>query len=312
MCVTARGRAAIQEASAFLEKECGGNVIYNDTDSAYTYFNCLEGKTMKEVWEYAEEVVEKVKKLFPPPMKLEFEGKAYVKFLILTKKRYCAIAADENGNISKKLVKRGIVLQRRDNCKFLRDLYEKTLYNILDNIDDYTKLNSSMMKSEILKNNKVQDLLEMIITMTNDLFQRKYNYKDFVITKGLTKLEYKTKTVPAHVHVAHKMISRGIQVPVGSRIEYLLLDKGNGFDKHEKQLEQAEDVNYFAENREYLRINYLNYLQTQAFKPVDELLKVALHLESFMENQLKLRIQKTNNILQKIKKLFAPRLNFKD
>ena len=94
--------------------------------------------------------------------------------------------------------------------------------------------------------------------------------------------------------------------------QYLLLDKGNGFDKHEKQLEQAEDVNYFAENREYLRINYLNYLQTQAFKPVDELLKVALHLESFMENQLKLRIQKTNNILQKIKKLFAPRLNFKD
>ena len=86
MCVTYRGRTAIQEASKFLEEHCGGNVIYNDTDSAYTYFNCLEGKSMKEVWEYAEDVVEKVKKLFPPPMKLEFEGKAYVKFLILTKK----------------------------------------------------------------------------------------------------------------------------------------------------------------------------------------------------------------------------------
>jgi DNA polymerase elongation subunit (family B) len=42
MCVTAKGRESIHKASNYLENECGGTVIYNDTDSAYTYFKCLE------------------------------------------------------------------------------------------------------------------------------------------------------------------------------------------------------------------------------------------------------------------------------
>ena len=312
MCVTYRGRSAIQEASKFLEEQCGGNVIYNDTDSAYTYFNCLEGKTMKEVWEFAEEVVEKVKKLFPPPMKLEFEGKAYVKFLILTKKRYCAIASDENGNISSKLVKRGIVLQRRDNCKFLRQIYEKCIYNLLDNIDEFTKLSVEMTKREILANPAVQNLLNMVYDMTNELFQRKYNYKDFIITKALTRSEYKSKTIPAHAFLAQKMASRGIEVPIGSRLEYILLDNGNGYDKKEKQQEQIEDSTYFLEHRDILRINYIEYLKRQCVLPIDELFRVAVHLDNIVKDQLNLRIQKSNGIIQQIKKLFTPKLIFDD
>ena len=311
MCVTYRGRTAIQEASAFLEKECGGNVIYNDTDSAYTYFNCLEGKSMKEVWEYAEEVVEKVKKLFPPPMKLEFEGKAYVKFLILTKKRYCAIAADENGNISSKLVKRGIVLQRRDNCKFLRQIYEKCIYNLLDNIDSFTRISKEMTKKEILAIPAVQYLLDMIYGMTNELFQRKYNYKDFVITKALTRTEYKGKSIPAHAFLAQKMMSRGIEVPVGSRLEYLLLDTGNGYNKKEKQQEQIEDSNYFLEHRDILRLNYIEYLKRQAVLPINELLRVAVRLDDIMKQQLELRIHKNNHV-QEIKKLFSAKVVFEE
>ena len=309
MCVTYRGRTAIQEASAFLEKECGGNVIYNDTDSAYTYFNCLEGKSMKEVWEYAEEVVEKVKKLFPPPMKLEFEGKAYVKFLILTKKRYCAIAADENGNISNKLVKRGIVLQRRDNCKFLRQIYEKCIYNLLDNIDSFTRISKEMTKKEILAIPAVQYLLDMIYGMTNELFQRKYNYKDFVITKALTRTEYKGKSIPAHAFLAQKMMTRGIEVPVGSRLEYLLLDTGNGYNKKEKQQEQIEDSTYFLEHRDILRLNYIEYLKRQTVLPINELLRVAVRLDDIMKQQLELRIHKNNHV-QEIKKLFSAKVVF--
>ena len=313
MCVTARGRSAIQEASAFLEKECGGNVIYNDTDSAYTHFDCLDGKSIKEVWEYALNVVEKVKKLFPPPMKLEFEEKAYVKFLILTKKRYCAIGSDENGNIGKKLIKRGIVLQRRDNCKFLRDLYEKCIYFLLDNIEDVTQLSKEMTKKEILQNKKVQEMLNLILDMTNDLFQRKYTYKDFVITKGLSKLprDYSTKTLPVHVNVAKNMQERGQIVVVGMRVEYLLLDNGKGYDKNEKAVDQGEDMNYYLENREVLRINYLEYFKRQSVLPVDELLRVALHLENFMEEHLKLRIQKSH-VVQSIKNLNKPKFVFLD
>ena len=122
MCVTSRGRESILKASSYLENECGGKVIYNDTDSAYTYFSCLDDKTPKEIWDYATNVSNKIveAKLFPKPMKLEFEEKIYTKFLILTKKRYVAQSCNENGEVSKKLTKRGIVLQRRDNCKFFK------------------------------------------------------------------------------------------------------------------------------------------------------------------------------------------------
>ncbi len=311
MCVTSTGRTAIQKASDYLEKECGGEVIYNDTDSAYTYFPCLEGKSTEEVWDYAEEVVEKVKKLFPAPMKLEFEGKAYLKFLILTKKRYCAIACDRDGKIKKGLVKRGIVLQRRDNCKFLRDLYEKCIYTILDNIDDYTKLSKEMTQKEIMNTPSVTSFINQIMFSIDELFQRKYNPKDFVITKGLTKLDYKSKTDPAHVHLAKKMINRGVIVPVGSRLEYLLLDNGKGYDKNEKQLEQVEDITYFLENREILRINYLEYLKRQALKPIDELLRVSVHLNGMIDQHFKLRIQKSN-VNQTIKKIFKPTIEFLD
>jgi len=318
MCVTTKGRESIKLASRFLEEECGGQVIYNDTDSAYTYFSHLVGKPMKEVWEYAEDVVEKVKKLFPPPMKLEFEGKAYVKFLILTKKRYCAVAADEDGNISKKLLKRGIVLTRRDNCKFLREIYEKTIYTILDNSDLFSKLNKDIKQEELTDEEakmlgmKRDDLLNNIIFMINKLFQRGYGFKDFVITKGLTKLDYKTKTLPAHVQCAKNMMERGIDVPVGSRIEYVMLDRGKGYDKKAKQCDQVEDVNYFAEFREKLRIDFLYYLKSQCVKPIDELLKVALKIDKFVLNQLNLRIVYMNNVVQRIKESTQVKLEFVD
>jgi len=311
MCVTSRGRESIKKASAFLEKECGGTVIYNDTDSAYTYFRCLEGKTMQEVWKYAEEVVEKVKELFPPPMKLEFEGKCYTKFLILTKKRYVATMSDENGNISKKLLKRGIVLTRRDNCKFLRDLYEKCIYYILDNADSLGELSVEMTQKEIMQNKSVQGMLNLILDMSNSLFQRTYSFKDFVITKGLTKLDYGNKASPAHFAVAKKMIQRGIEILVGTRIEYLLLDLGNGYDKKEKQQDQAEDVNYFGEYRELLRINYIEYFKRQSVLPIEELLNVVLKLEDFMKSQLELRIQKSLYI-QQIKKVNSVKIEFVD
>ncbi|NBO23182.1 hypothetical protein EBU94_07595, partial [bacterium] len=224
MCVTTKGRESIKKASNYLETEQKGKVLYIDTDSAYTFFPQLEGKTPKEIWDFCKKLVQTMVdiKLFPPPMKLEFEEKIYLKFFILTKKRYCAIACDEDGNISKKLVKRGIVLTRRDNCKFLREIYEKTLYNILDNTYLFSKLNSYLLKDplsiaekELIKE-KVNDILTDIVFMINKLFQRGYSIKEFVITKGLTKLEYKTKTLPAHVQVAKQMSDRGIVVPVGS------------------------------------------------------------------------------------------------
>lgn len=321
MCVTFKGRESILKASDFLERECGGNVIYNDTDSAYTYFSCLRDKTSEEIWSFAHDVVKKVAKLYPPPMKLEFEDKVYCKFLILTKKRYVGQTIDEEGNLGKKLTKRGIVLQRRDNCRLLRDVYERAVLYILKHIDHLTSLNKEATPSEIMNDPYARGLVDLIIkgydltdtqssgSSISSLFNSdpNYSFKDFIITKGLTKETYKSKTPPVHVSVAMKMRERGIVVPPNSRIEYLLLDRGTAYNKNELQNEKAEDVGYYADNKSSLRIDYLYYLRSQMVKPLDELLRVCIFQKDIVKNHMMMRVA-MNHTLHLLKTIFTPRL----
>jgi DNA polymerase elongation subunit (family B) len=317
MCVTAKGRESIHKASDYLQNKCGGTVIYNDTDSAYTYFKCLENKPMNECWDYVEKVVQQIvdSKLFPSPMKLEFEGKIYNKFLILTKKRYVAQPIDRDGNVSSKLVKRGIVLQRRDNCQFLRDIYQMTIDKILKYIDIITNIKDKNLSLRELQNiPEIKDILDSIIFSIDTLFQWKYNFKNFIITKTLTRLpkDYKGKRMPVHAFLASKMEKRGIPIQIGSRIEYLLLDISNvGYNKKELQQEKVEDSVYFSEFRELLRIDYLYYLRTQVVKPIDELIKLCLGIHKFMENQFEFRVNKTN-LLASFKNKLKPQIIYSE
>jgi DNA polymerase elongation subunit (family B)/intein/homing endonuclease len=311
MCVTAKGRESIKKASAFLENEYKANVIYNDTDSCYTYFPQLEGKSSNEIWDYAEGIVKHMVdiSLFPAPMKLEFEEKAYVKFMILTKKRYCAYMMDRDGRVSDKMLIRGIALTRRDNCKFLRNVYEASIRYILNNSNEITKLSKEMEKKEIMNNYKISGLLDLINDNVNDLFQRKYNYKDFVITQGLTKLEYKNKSPPAHFAVAQKMQNRGTPMVVGSRIEYVIIDLMRGYDKKIKKFEKTEDMGYFNEHKEILRIDYLHYLESQGMVPLEELLRVCCHLEDEMEKIFNYRVAQ-NKVVYSLKKIFETKFKW--
>jgi len=312
MCVTAKGRESIMKASAFLEEECKGKVIYNDTDSAYTNFPHLAGQPMEVVWKYALDVVEKVKTIFPAPMKLEFEEKAYTEFLILTKKRYAAFAM-ELGKPTKKLMKRGIVLTRRDNCNWLRILYEKIMLDLLNNADDYSKLkditnDETDPNKGIYRNEKVRNLTYSIIETVNEMFQSKFETKDFVITKGMKQLEHKGKTDPVHIHVAKKMIKRGQPVQDGERIEYVLLDLGElKYKATDKVLLKAEDANYYDQHKDVLKIDYLTYLQRQCVNPVDELLDVGIKIKGLLEEQFELRLQK-KKYLDAINNMFSPRI----
>ena len=122
--------------------------------------------------------------IFPPPMKLEFENKLYHDYLLLSKKRYALRECDEFGVVDPKIKSKGIVLSRRDNSKFLKQLYKSTIEHIFDQDTMY-------------------QVLDNIIDYINKLFSRAYSYKDFVITKGLTRDDYKVK--PAHALLAEKM-----------------------------------------------------------------------------------------------------------
>jgi len=185
---------------------------------------------------------------------------------------------------TKSFVANGIVVH---NCTFARKIYLKTSESLLDDVDENIILND-------------------IIDGINSLFERKYSFKDFVITKSMARAVYKMKTVPAHVQLAYKMRSRGIEVPVGARIEYLFTTRCIG-EKKFAQGDKVEDVDYFSQWRRYLRVDYLYYLEKQLIKPLDELLDVGLGIKNFVKNQYDLRMNKWI-MMERIKELSMPQI----
>jgi DNA polymerase elongation subunit (family B) len=265
MTITYRGRWSIKMISTHIPQKYNGITVYGDTDSSMIYFPSVQNNA--DAVELAIRITtedEEMQQWFPKPMKLEFE-KIYEKYLILSKKRYIAQVANTKGQIID-FVKKGVVLIRRDNCKLLREIYLKTAMSILDKVD-----------RNLILDNIVDSVLKM--------FRRKCNVHDFVITKSLSKDIDKynsSKSLPSHVQLAKRMIERGENVEVGSRIEYLFTTIGRS-NLDLNQGDKVECLEFFEKWMMYLRIDYLYYLDKQMKLPIDEILSVGLGEENFMK-----------------------------
>ena len=325
MCVTFTGRESILKVNKYIEDVHKGRVIYNDTDSAYCHFPEFKG-TSSELWAYANMIVDKVKVMFPPPMSLEFESKIYKKFLILTKKRYVAQAINEEGKVDSKLMKRGIILQRRDNCVILRDVYQALVMDIFKYHEILVGLKNIKDVQEIYRIPEVQKLLNMITFAIDTLFQRgdnrywkndkdslkKYSHRDFIITKQMTKTpsEYKNPNkLPSHVLLGLKMQNRGVPVGAGTRIEYLICNNGS-YKKTDTQKNKLCDIDYYNEFKDIIMIDYLSYMKT-FINPLDEICNVVMNIKGFVKNQFEDRI-KYSKVIERIKELGRPHIQFKE
>jgi DNA polymerase elongation subunit (family B) len=204
MSVTYVGRKSIRAASEYIEKEHKGKVIYNDTDSAYTIFPHMDDKPMQELWDYANMVVDDIAKLFLKPMKLEFEGKVYTRFLIFSKKRYVGLQANEKGIVSDKWKISGIVLKRRDNCKVLKELYENMIDFVLKNTERInTNKNVSYLNNLIQQYDKLKkgatlkirssnkQLDETLNNLNNQIHQLEVNCRNHPAIKELMDIAQK-------------------------------------------------------------------------------------------------------------------------
>lgn len=164
MCTTARGRQSIDKAARFIHDNYGGTIIYGDTDSVYVNFPHL--KDPQETWDFCMRVQDEMLSLYPRPMKLAYEEKIYWRYFILTKKRYMALTCDTKGKVSNKIFKRGVLLARRDNSKFLRDLYGD-------------------MIMKIFYKQPEQEVRDLILDRLNEMFSGSFDVKNFVVTKSV-------------------------------------------------------------------------------------------------------------------------------
>lgn len=301
MCVTYLGRKAIKKTEQHIT-QMGGTVIYGDTDSIYTVFK--EKRSPKEIWDFAVEVAKSVSTLFPPPMELNFEEKIFSRFLIFTKKKYIYQSVDQNGKILDEIGTRGVTIARRDNSNLLRRIYEDTAKLILQ--CDPNRIAES--KNEII---------DGIINYISNIFRNVLPLEDFVITKSVGSFEgtlvngqlgdYKVKKcpkteeekleafknqterdfyiaqLPGQVKLAEKMRKRGIPINAGSRLEYVVVDKPDPLIGS-----RMEDYNYVKSRKEYIKLDFLYYLDT-LITPLDQLLSVSLKEKDLVKQQYRIR-----------------------
>ena len=329
MCVTAKGRQSIELVAEIIPRDFKGKLIYGDTDSNYVTFPHL--KTPQEIWEHAEKVSEEVSKNFPKPMKLEFEGVIYWRFLILTMKRYMSLKCDKEGNISKKIEKKGVLLSRRDNSNFVRSVYadiimkvfdrkekEEVLYDCLQHINKLCAKGFPCNDFIITKSvGSVGDMVPqpipgkknkcMIGNYTVPLLpeNEKEREKQFKLKDTESVQEYYLRCLPAQVQLAEKMKERGARVDVGTRLEYVILKNPN---EKAKQYEKIESAEYYKSHTSSLSLDHMYYLKALA-NPLDQVLSCVFNIKDFTLTQYKQGVLK-RKMLEQLKKLFSPKLIF--
>ena len=160
--------------------------------------------------------------------------------------------------------KKGVVIKRRDNCGYLREIYKKLI---------------DMIMERTLK----WEMYDYLCEAVNTLVSGNVPLEKLIVTKSI-KSSYKAKNLP-HVCVANKMRERGLYVTSGTRIRYIFLKTDNAKDP---QYLRAESPDYYLEHKDTLEIDYIYYLEKQLVNPINEVLEVKFKKAKIMTNLLKL------------------------
>ena len=336
MCTTFAGRRSIDKASTVIRNVYKGELIYGDTDSNYISFPHLT--TAKELWDYAEHVAKEVSKEFPPPVKLLFEETIYWKFLLITKKRYMYNSCNKEGLINHHVGKKGVLLARRDNSEFVRDIYEKVVVMVFNKRDLQDILSVILDELNLLCSGMITSHKKFIITKAVGGINIQENGRlsvdtSFINEKGVNKTkvgdytvplltgdsrstmlgkkkadtddEFYTRSLPAQVQLAIRMRHRGQIVETGSRIEYVITTEC-GYKAN--QYEKIESAEYFARHKDVLKIDYLAYIKLLA-KPLDQIVSLLYKEEDFTLKQYKIRLARSM-ALDQLKELTMSNVNY--
>jgi DNA polymerase delta subunit 1 len=339
--VTAMGRKLIKMSIEYIEKTyIGSHVIYGDTDSCMIkfIFECV-----RQIFQITEECGKKVSKYLKAyilgidvedvdsspligtvPINLVPEN-VYSKFMLLSKKRYIAHVLNIDGTVKNKMNK-GVLLARRDNCKFVRDSYQMIVDSIFDGktkeeimvqtLEQIKKLVTRQIPvSDMVLVKGIKSLLAYAIkNKEGKLLDSDKNVLDDTITDPLdSRLTYRNTP---EVLLLKKILQRGDIIPPNSRIEFLYLRK----DDAEHEGEKAEEYLFYRENKKRfsLQADWIHYVESQFETQISQLIEIKfgyktmekdidldskLNLPSFIKNKKQKVIYALRNANSKIEKL---------
>jgi DNA polymerase elongation subunit (family B) len=247
-----------------------GSIVCKNTDSIMVMFpneitdehgvkRKLKGEeAIQHAIETGMEASKKFKQYLKPPHDLEME-KVFHPFILISKKRYCALKYENNPKKGK-LNSMGIALKRRDNAPIVKTVYGGVIDIIMHQQD-------------------VDKSIEFLKDCIQKLIDGKYPLEDLVITKSL-RADYKDPTRIAHRALADRMSERdpGNKPQVNDRIPYVYVQVQSKSKKKEKLL-QGDRIEHPDHIRKMdLKPDYEFYITNQIMKPVSQI--YALVLES--------------------------------
>jgi DNA polymerase delta subunit 1 len=244
------GRQLITEVNEFVQTKFGYEIIYNDTDSAYIDPHIDDEK---EAYRIGKMLETEVNKLFEDrkPIKMEFE-KASKLICLLAKKKYFYVEMDENGNMEydKKgkliLETKGIIMSRRDNCKWLTDTYGAVMESIAEE--------KSIIHSA-----------DIILKSVENLLNNKVELKNLAMNKSINS-NYKSKTAIMKVF-GDELRSLGQNVEAGTRIDFVVVKK----DNEKKVGKRMRLYELYLEDNKNEPIDITYYLEKVLANPINQL-----------------------------------------
>lgn len=263
--ITAMGRKCILKCNDYLEKEHNAKIVYNDTDS--TMFIIPELDTYEKCWNRAEDLEDEISGLFPPPLRLEMEKIG--RMLCIAKKKYVFWQSDKNGLLPEEkkssIIYKGIILARRDNCIWLRNIYKEVMDGILNG-------------------KPMQETLDIIVEHCLNLYFGKVDPKELVIVQTLGA-RYKSATCALKIF-SDLLSKQGNPVEPGDRLDYVVVKTDNDKDKKGFKMRLFE---LYQKNPEPIDVKY--YLEHYVKNSIEQIWKIAY------KDELKIIMENNENIL---------------
>ena len=301
MSITYLGRQTVLRAAEIITTQFGGRVIYGDTDSVYATFPAIYG--VENLWNWAKHVAEQVSLQFPRPLNLQFEEAIYLKFLLLSKKRYVYQACSKDGTPRPTLGKKGVLLVRRDNCLFIKNVYEmliKQIFSCAPFSDCISVLTDSLINliwgniglSDLIMSKSVGNCNNGVVSGETE--NGKNRVGDYIVPKMETDKKMRAKgaqneeefillSLPPQIQLANRMRRRGAIVENGSRLEYIVSDVDNWNGKLGQKI---EDAAFYQNNKWWLTLDYLYYIESLT-TPIDQLFWVVFRKDLVMTQLFK-------------------------
>lgn len=295
MSITAWGRQMITKVIDYLKTTYDADIIYGDTDSAMISMP-KQIKNPIDAWYWGERIAREVTALFPPPINMEFE-KVFATMLSLKKKKYLGLLSakpdkkygsfwlrDDGqvmigqktswelfNEIGTEIIRtkagkpdpfiRGVLVARRDNCKWSRDIYTDIMMKVL--------LDSKDHKSSL---DTFKETVDVLCGYVNPLVEGKIPADELYISRALGA-NYKSNTYFMKVF-ADEIAKEGKPARAGDRLEYLVMKRPQETILGKRMmLKETYNERYGTEKQE--PIDYAYYLEKGIQNHIDQLISIS-------------------------------------